>query len=724
MRLITRKIYRAFEELDPYTDDQCARFVKAANRGWIRRGVHLVLVLGIGTLIGVTSVMFGSVVLLAGRVERLVQGPGLMKVVGIALMLAMLVLICIPGPVAGFIVRDRLLRRRLRRALRVKGVCTGCGYGLVGLPVGIGNRVTCPECGIHTEVDPALGELVLDEAGRGKYQPHIADLTKPTWLQRKLTPARKRKLKRAGVISAAGFVVVLVAGVAGYELFLRWQAGVAAKERPTAEQFIALVEARQPPGGKMDEGGANAFDLLSGAMRIHDGIVAQIKQNQPPQDSQGREVPLDVAVLLGKRREVQNEDPELKKINDEMDRLQRELAMRVLDDGERQGLFEAIGRMVAAPRAVFSAGLSSSTPVMLQLTASRWSELRALSAATAARARLAMEAGNREQFLESLDMGLGLARMQRRQVGVYDWQVAMAMEQQAMQRAIEALLSHPDAAMLDGMEQVLRAQDVWRDGGPGEIGNGAETAWESERLMLLDAACWFFSEPSQVRFGSQSAAVQRMLGWGGSDRVWGWLGTYAGNREDINGLYANWTAAAKADPAVRGPLLSPESSNKMLIRNLISDPTRLLEHADRRELVRRAVPVLIALERHRLRTGEYPASLSELDPQVQAKLPKDPWTGRAFGYAKLAIPERWGEPVVKVGWGQGVFERGYLVYSLGWDQTDNGGMDPQKKVQPDQALAITRRPEVIGPGPVLVNGVLVRRPCEGLDYIVNQRPRE
>ena len=54
--------------------------------------------------------------------------------------------------------------------------------------------------------------------------------------------------------------------------------------------------------------------------------------------------------------------------------------------------------------------------------------------------------------------------------------------------------------------------------------------------MLLDAACWFFSEPSQVRLGSQSAAVQRMLSWGGGDRVWGWLGTYAGNRENLTDL--------------------------------------------------------------------------------------------------------------------------------------------------------------------------------------------
>ena len=43
MRLLVRRIYRAFPELDRYSDEQCRRFVRSANRGW-RRTLHASLI--------------------------------------------------------------------------------------------------------------------------------------------------------------------------------------------------------------------------------------------------------------------------------------------------------------------------------------------------------------------------------------------------------------------------------------------------------------------------------------------------------------------------------------------------------------------------------------------------------------------------------------------------------------------------------------------------------
>jgi hypothetical protein len=63
--------------------------------------------------------------------------------------------------------------------------------------------------------------------------------------------------------------------------------------------------------------------------------------------------------------------------------------------------------------------------------------------------------------------------------------------------------------------------------------------------------------------------------------------------------------------------------------------------------------VAIAVETYRLQNGKLPAALSELVPAFLPALPLDPFTGKPLHYR--LIP------------------RGYLLYSVGADQVDNGG---------------------------------------------------
>lgn len=44
MRHLTRRIYRAFPELDRFPDEACERFVRAARRGWATTLVHATIV--------------------------------------------------------------------------------------------------------------------------------------------------------------------------------------------------------------------------------------------------------------------------------------------------------------------------------------------------------------------------------------------------------------------------------------------------------------------------------------------------------------------------------------------------------------------------------------------------------------------------------------------------------------------------------------------------------
>jgi hypothetical protein len=73
--------------------------------------------------------------------------------------------------------------------------------------------------------------------------------------------------------------------------------------------------------------------------------------------------------------------------------------------------------------------------------------------------------------------------------------------------------------------------------------------------------------------------------------------------------------------------------------------------------------VMVALERHRSRTGAYPASLADLAPVDLPRVPVDPWGfGEDFGYA-LVDPDA-SAPAA-----------GYRLWSMGPDRQDDGG-DP------------------------------------------------
>ncbi|MBM4108802.1 MAG: hypothetical protein FJ255_08335 [Phycisphaerae bacterium] len=164
MRILVRtKLYRAFPELDSYSDEQCERFVRAATRAWWRRilrGVIVLLVFIAGLPVALAAMAWTYAV-----TEQALDLPGVLVLFVVIPIGLMLVGVGTP-PVAAFLARDQLLRRQVRFVLRDRGACAECRYSLIGLPV-TRAHVLCPECGTRTRVDPSLGELTPDDAGRG-----------------------------------------------------------------------------------------------------------------------------------------------------------------------------------------------------------------------------------------------------------------------------------------------------------------------------------------------------------------------------------------------------------------------------------------------------------------------------------------------------------------------------------------------------------------------------
>lgn len=158
MRLPASKVYRAFAELDPFTDAQCRGFVHAANRGTIRQTIGVLLLVAVGVVVFVVSaVIFMLLADLAFSLNS--RQPTLIPLTIFTVGSVGTTSLAVLG------LRDVLLRRRIRRVFRRRA---SCGYTLVGLPVS-GQGVQCPECGMARVAEAA--EIQTDGAGLQRFLP-------------------------------------------------------------------------------------------------------------------------------------------------------------------------------------------------------------------------------------------------------------------------------------------------------------------------------------------------------------------------------------------------------------------------------------------------------------------------------------------------------------------------------------------------------------------------
>lgn len=162
MRIPLRKIYRAFPELDRFSDERCERYVLQARQ--VARGQRLARH---GTEFAVAAITFITVLaagpsVLAGTRIRPTESMWTAMLLGY-------VAVLVSGPIlASLVTRDIWLRRAI--AARIDAArCPMCGYSLLGLPVK-SNAVLCPECGVGIDlerhgltVDDVLGSTDVPE---------------------------------------------------------------------------------------------------------------------------------------------------------------------------------------------------------------------------------------------------------------------------------------------------------------------------------------------------------------------------------------------------------------------------------------------------------------------------------------------------------------------------------------------------------------------------------
>jgi len=150
MRLPYAKVWRAFPELDRFSDAECARFVQRAPK--LGRLIASAAVFSALSLFNCVSTAWWKHL-----------GGQLNDVTFLVVLLSILVLV--PG-VAALWIRDRMLIRSVSRML-TRAHCERCDYSLLGLQVADG-RVICPECGspfVLADHGMTPGDLIAGTGG-------------------------------------------------------------------------------------------------------------------------------------------------------------------------------------------------------------------------------------------------------------------------------------------------------------------------------------------------------------------------------------------------------------------------------------------------------------------------------------------------------------------------------------------------------------------------------
>jgi hypothetical protein len=239
MRLIARKVYRAFPELDRFTDHQCDRFVRAVNRNYRGFVLRWFLVIGLSALALISTFSFSTWYLYGGNrgwFTYLRLPPLLADVIPIALPLVF------AGAVA-LLARDIVIRLQIRRVIKTRGTCLGCGYSLLGIRVSQDRTVTCPECGSHAEADDALGELESTPEGVQVFKPVMHT---ETMKAREKSQRRRRTLFKVLLFLAIASVLMLAASFGGWWLFIERQAAAAKAARNLPAQVQAWQVRNRP----------------------------------------------------------------------------------------------------------------------------------------------------------------------------------------------------------------------------------------------------------------------------------------------------------------------------------------------------------------------------------------------------------------------------------------------------------------------------------------------
>ena len=616
MRFIASPIYRAFPELDVFTDEQCRNYLQRVYGGVRARvAVGLVsLVCGVGWALAV-----GWVCVLVSNAN-----PGRTTIVGVFALAA----VTAAFGLGTLISRDVLLRLLVRRVLGEVGLCPSCDYSAMGLLVSVDFAVTCPECGNGIDLSSYREHCVPGIDGALRFMPPpgmVAD-------QRRFLTAKRRRAvvqtARRITVAFALIVGLAVLPVVALVLAESWSARSDQAARSTPERLDAALcpEGMQPSGESISvQLGAIAHWQAEELRAIHaralDRFAGNIRWGVPSIGSTGA----------------------------------TETAAKDLDSLQISGT-AVTGIAMVADRIAEGRAAPMRSPAVNTGYGKEW--IRGLAApklwqlsdvAMAA----AIERRDGPAFARALEWHLAALRIY---ASMPPFVVGSEHAAATVRVTAEALRADGGGELALALEAAIRRQSVR----PSMEAMKAEIVeWEVDGL-----AAWF-TNPRGVVWPPWSDPPMK---WIAESSGIHWVGLYWPQRQAIRAHAGALFEELMADPSDRnqqkasaavfalanaGPISGAPFSG---VNGYASTSLDL-----RGALLERALATVVAIERFRRSEGRLPNSLDELRPRFVDAVPKDPWRKGPFVYRVLPA-----DPAT-------AWHPGYTLWSVGANGSDDDG---------------------------------------------------
>ena len=272
-----------------------------------------------------------------------------------------------------------------------------------------------------------------------------------------------------------------------------------------------------------------------------------------------------------------------------------------------------------------------------------------------------------------------IARHTANGASVTEFSVGLALDAMAHARMLD-LMQH---GKFDAEQLARFASDL-------ETPKPMQPAFEKvgERLLFLDTATHYLRSASleDDRFARTSLAHVALLDWNAVLRN---VNTYydelaeaarTKDRSERTHRIITLHTRLKAQTESRGPFgkWSSDAVASGLFRRFVPGLPTQIDLADQAAVRTDLMRLAIALERHRVDHGGYPATLEPLVPRYTERIPSDPFSGVPPVYTRD--------------------EDGYVLYSVGPNGIDQGGAEVNDEKQPeadDMPVRITRTPSEV-----------------------------
>lgn len=584
MRLMASHNYRAYPELDRFSDEQCGHFVRTANRSWRARGIRWTVlgVMALGAVIA--SVVLTSSVMKFLEIRRVPGGSAGVLLLSAGAAIESLV----AGMLGVLITRDWLLGRRVRRVLRLSGTCYSCGYSLLGMRVGEDLVLHCPECGAAVEVDPAMNELAEVDGGAREYRPQVP---------REQRVVRERRLRRRRLaIRWTAIVVVGSAAVLGSGYGVWWwslvrQARVAGAARNGHARVLELSRSLQPAGFQSDA----ETEAFAAVLKEVGDVVKEVSEEWAREpDHVGCRADFSILWYAGTPEQY---DLSVRRPGAYISTMG--VTKRALEELRARGTFERL-RVLPTMRALALKFELPEREPLVNFLLPTLGQSRQVARLSAGRMHLALGAGDREEYLEVMKEGFALVREVDGQGTLISRLVGSAILSLLFGRIEEHASAYPDVDWVRGVNEIV---------GSFQRPPYSKTL-EFERIATIDTVRWFYSDASRVRMATITGQLGDSLGSTRSIGVVGFERCATVERE-LEAYYRAWEAYADAPLSSRGtpPAVGVSSA---VGGALVPALTRAFGSDVQSEAQQRRVVLSLAMEEFRLTMGRYPTHVDEI----------------------------------------------------------------------------------------------------------------